>query len=643
MEGTVDPRKDFYTYSVGEWLKTHPVPPDKPVFNAFYELRDWNMERLHMIVDDCNAGKAAPAGSYARMVGDFYGSAMDTKLIDAARFAPIDDLWQSVAGVKTQGDIMRLLPQLHMAGVGALFNVYSDADQKNSATYALYFRQGGLTLPDREYYLSDTFAQVRADYKEHVAKMFILKGIAEPQARNWAETVLGIETEMAKSSRSRTDLRDSEKNYNMMETAQLDSRYATLSLNAYMKDIGVPPTQYAVVGQPEFLDALNGQLSSRSVDDWKVYLYWKTLHSFASKLHREVDDENFDMFGRKLMGQQQPEPRWKRAISTIDSEIGEALGKIYVDGYFDQTASRKANELVGDIIAVMRDRLETLPWMTEDTRRQAVAKLDSLNVKIGHPAAFRDYTGLTVMVDDYVGNIRRAEEFELRRQTARVGQQVDRNEWLMTPQTVNAYYEPTRNEIVFPAGILQPPFFDAKMDTAVNYGGIGAVIGHEITHGFDDQGRLYDASGNLKNWWKPEDEREFKARASTVIREYSEQEALPKMFINGDMTQGENIADMGGLSIAYEALQRRLKKDPQLAQTIDGLTPDQRFFISFAQVWRQSITEQELKRRLTIDEHSPAKYRATIPVINHPEFDRAFPQQTGTDTVPPRGEKVGVW
>lgn len=643
MDKSVNPWQDFYTYAAGEWIKTHPVPPDKSEYGAFNELNDWNLELLHKIADDSVADKSAAPGSFSKMVGDFYASAMDTSRIEALKFAPIDDIWQGVSQVKTADDIAKLIPKLHMQGVDAFFSSGSSTDLKDSTTYAFYLGQGGISLPDRDYYLSSNFAQVRSEFREHVAKMFMLKGIPEQQARQWADTVLSIETDMAKSSRTRDELRDDEKNYNRVDTAQLDGKYGALSLKKYLKDTGVPQTKYVVVGQPEFFDFINEQLGKRSVDDLKVYLYWQTIHAYASALHKDAKDENFDMFGRKLTGQLQQKPRWKQAIGMINGSIGEAIGKLYIDRHFDENSRKKAAELVDDILSVLRDRLQNLSWMSEPTRKQALAKLDKLNVKIGYPDKFRDYTGLDIKSDDFVGNIRRSVEFEVKRQAARVGKPVDRTEWGMTPQTVNAYYSPTENEIVFPAGILQPPFFDAKMDAAVNYGSIGAVIGHEITHGFDDQGRLYDADGNLHSWWTPDDEKQFKDRADGVVKAYGAEEPLPNMFINGNLTLGENIADLGGVSIAYEALQRRLAAEKSAAPSIDGLTQEQRFFISYAQTWRESITDQELKMRIVTDPHSPDKYRAIIPSINHPAFANAFPPATDADMAVQAKPKIGVW
>jgi len=641
MDPAVDPREDFYGYAVGNWVKTHPVPTDKTRWGAFDELYEWNMNLLRKIVQGCAKEEGSPKGSPQQLVGHFYRSGMNRRLREKAGFQPVEELWNAVSSVTSVQDVAERLAELHKSGVAALYKSFSMPDKKNSSVYAFYFYQGGLSLPDREYYLSDSFAQLREQYVTHVTKMFELKGIPEQQAREWAKTVLEIEKELASASRTRTDLRDQEKNYNRFEVGRLDHSFPLLGLRRYLDALGVNNTGYVVMGQPEFFDAVNSKLGSRDVDDWKVYMYWHTLHAYAPFLYRKVEDENFDFFHRKLLGQEKPEPQWKVVVEVIDELVGEALGRLYVERHFPPEAKRRMSLLVDDIQSVFRDRLKTIPWMTEATRQEALKKFDGFRAKIGHPEIFRKYEGLLIEGADYAGNVRRATAFEVNRQAARVGLPVDRGEWHMTPPTVDAYFSPTENEIVFPAGILQPPFFDPGADDAVNYGAIGAVIGHEITHGFDDQGRRYDSKGNLRDWWTPKDAEEFGKRASEVVKLYSAQEALPGVHVNGELTLGENIADFGGVSLAYEALQRRLSQSAE-KRAIDGLTPEQRFFISYAQIWRQNIKEQELRRLLTIDPHSPAKYRATIPAINHPAFDTAFPPRgsAGETAAKPR---ITVW
>lgn len=640
MDQSADPHRDFYRYANGKWIDSHPVPPDKTRWGAFNELYDWNLYLLSKIVKSCSVDGKAPQGSARRLVGDFYASAMNAHLIEKRQFSPIEDLWHAASKVETSQDISRLIPRLHLCGVHVFFRSFSRADKKNSSVYALYVYQGGISLPDREYYISPAFASVREHFRRHIERMFRLKGVPPAQSKSWAQHVLETETALAQNSRSRAELRDQEKNYNRTDLSKIDTLYPRLALCEYMREVGVPPVPYVVVGQPEFFAALDGDLETRPIESVRAYVLWHVLSTFAPYLHSRVYREHFDFFNRKLLGQKRPESRQKRAVRLIDEEIGEALGKLYVERHFTEEASRRMQTLVEDIKAVFRSRLEGIPWMTEATRKKALEKFDRFQAKIGHPASFRDYSGLRIDAEDLIGNIRRAEEYEFRRQMGRVGTPVDRSEWFMTPPTVNAYFSPTENEIVFPAGILQPPFFDAEMDDAVNYGGIGAVIGHEMTHGYDDQGRRYDADGNLRDWWTPEDEREFQSRARKIVELYSAQEPLPGVFVNGELTLGENIADFGGLSLAFEALQRRLAKEPIKRRPVDDLTPEQRFFISYAQIWRQTIRDEEIRRLVTIDPHSPARYRAVLPAINHPAFEKAFPGQKGeggTARVP------GVW
>ena len=641
MDATAGPRHDFYRYSAGNWLDKNPIPPDKTEWGVFYELTEWNMKVLHDIVEKC--AYDIEAETYpASLIGKFYISATNEKLIEKQRFAPIEDLWDMISGAKSTEEMIRLIPKLHLAGIDALFDAYSDVDAKDSSTYALYLQQGGLSLPERDYYLLDSFADKRNEFREHMARMFMLKGVKEDKAHDWANSILELETSIAKASRSSTDLRDVEKNYNRIETDTFEARFPTLSMSGYLYGLGAGEVSYTVMGQPEFFDFLEKMLDGIDPEKLRAYLYWNVLITYGGSLHEEVYNEVFDFFGRKLTGQQQPEPRWRRAIRRIDAQVGEALGKLYVEKQFGGEAHEKALELVKDIIDVFRSKLKIMDWMSEETRNKAVEKLDAMNIKIGYPVKFRDYSRLEIKPDDYVGNIRRSFEFELMRQISEVGKPVDKTEWEMTPPAVNAYYSAERNEIVFPAGILQPPFFDANIDDAINYGSIGAVIGHEITHGFDDEGRHYDSKGNIKDWWTEEDAKRFNEKANGIIEAYGSQEALPGVFINGSLTLGENIADLGGVDIAYAALQRDFSRHPERRKPVDGLTPDQRFFIAYAQTWMSNIREDALRMRLTVDPHSPAKYRATIPAINHPAFDTAFPPNASESKSAPN-KHIGVW
>ena len=425
--------------------------------------------------------------------------------------------------------------------------------------------------------------------------------------------------------------------------ADIDRDYPDLPVSRYLAAMGLDKVPDIIIRQPEFMQALYGLAKERPLDDWKVYLRWHRVNTAAPYLHAAAEDEAFAFYGKVLRGQPEPEPRWQRAAKAIDSGIGEALGQLFVAQYFPSSARARMLELVGNIKAVFHDRLQKLEWMTEATRAKAIAKFDRFTTKIGHPDKFRDYSKVEVRADDYFGNVERAAAFESRRQLARVGQPVDRSEWRMTPETVNAYFNPSQNEIVFPAGILQPPFFDVEMDDAVNYGAIGVVIGHEITHGYDDQGRKYDADGNLNDWWTDADAKDFEGRAQKVVEQYNAYEALPGLHVNGKLTLGENIADLGGCSIAYEALQRALAKDPAKRKKIDGFTPEQRFYLSFSQVWRINCREAEIRRLITVDPHSPGQFRGIGPHVNVQEFYDAFGIKAGAPMWRPPELRAKIW
>jgi len=640
MDMAADPRKDFYRYAVGKWLDTHPLPPDRPRYGAFNELFDWNLSRLKIIAERCAHEAASTKVSTVRMIGDLYRSAMDTKRIEAAGFKPIEDLWQAATRVSSPEEVAEVIVLFRKRGVQAGFNAFSKADDRDSSHYAFYFEQGGLSLPDREYYLADNFARIRKQYIDHVVRMFALKGLTKSQAENWAAGVMRVETTLARASRTRTQLRDRERNYNRKAVVGLKDEYPSLFLGHFLQAIGVPPVSYVIVCQPEFFETLDTLVRRGDSDNWKAYLCWRALHAAAPYLHSTIEGESFDFFQSKLTGQRKQQPRWKRALRVIDTSVGEALGKLYVEENFPGVARRRANVLVDDLREVFRKRLESVPWMSEKTRNLALAKFSRFRVKIGHPQKFRDYSAILIDPHDYAGNVLRSASFEVHRQASRVGRRVDRNEWLMTPPTVNAYFEETVNEIVFPAGIFQPPFFDHTADDAVNYGAIGVVIGHEITHGYDDQGRKYDGDGNLKDWWTKEDERRFNKKANAVVKAYGAQEILPGLHVNGRLTLGENIADLGGVGIAFDALKRRMKNRGGGPRRIDGLTPEQRFFISYAQIWRQNTSEMEARRLATIDPHSPSRVRGELPAKNHPAFDLAFQGRKGENEGLPR---VGVW
>ena len=600
MDRSVDPSVDFYRFAAGNWLKNNPVPADKSRWSGFEELQDRNWKLIREILESSAADESTPRHAPRHEVGDMFASAMNTNRLEKLGFKPIEADLKRIERLKSTKALFELIADFHERGIGSFFNDGVSPDAKDSGVYAFHLSQGGLGLPDRDYYLKDDFTKQREDYRAHITKMFALLGEKATEAVQHAALVLDIETALAKTSRTRVELRDPNANYNKFKVGNFTATNSASAWPSYFDSAGLEKLPDVIVGQPEFFAALDKMVKERPLSDWKIYLRWHLLRSTAPYLHRAAEDENFAFFGTKLRGQLEPEPRWQRAAHVIDGSIGEALGELYVQKYFPSTARARMNELIGNLREVFRDRLTKLDWMSDGTKAKALAKFERFTQKIGHPDKFRDYSKVTLRRDDYLGNVQRAAAFETRREIARVGKPVDKTEWHMTPQTVNAYFNPLQNEIVFPAGILQPPFFDVSADDAVNYGAIGVVIGHEITHGYDDKGRQYDAEGNLNDWWTEKDAKEFDGRAQKVVDQYSSYEALPGLHVNGKLTLGENIADLGGTSIAYEALQRALAKDPSKRRNIDGFTPEQRFFLSLAQLWRTNWREAELRRRITL-------------------------------------------
>jgi putative endopeptidase len=624
MDRSVDPSVDFYHYACGTWLKENPVPEDKSRWSGFDQLQQRNWFLMKEILEAAAPVDSAPPNSPKRKVGDLFASAMDTNRINELGLKPLEGPFARIAALKSADELISLLADLQLGGVSAMFNDGASPDEKNSDVYAFYLMQGGLSLPDRDYYLSTNFTKQREAYVAHVTKMLTLAGETEADAKTHAALVLELETALAKASKSRTDLRDPIANYHKFTTDETDAKYPDLKLKTFLDASGIKDLPEIIVGQPEFFTALNQLAKERSLDDWKVYLRWHVLHGAAPYLSEPVQVENFAFFGTVLSGQPAQEPRWQRSARMVDGTIGEALGQLFVEKYFPPSAKARMAALIDDLKSVLHDRLEKVPWMTAPTRAKAEEKFAAFTQKIGYPDKFRDYSTVEIRRDDYLGNVQRAAIFESKRELARLGKPVDKTEWGMTPQTVNAYFNQTQNEIVFPAGILQPPFFDITMDDAVNYGAIGVVIGHEMTHSFDDQGRKYDAKGNLNDWWTEDDSKAFEVRSQKLVNQYSNYVAMPGLNVNGKLTLGENIADLGGVSIAYEALQRDLARDPSKRKQIDGFTPEQRFYLSFAQLWRTNWREAELRRRITTDPHSPGQFRAIGPESNTQEFYDAF-------------------
>ncbi len=654
MDKSVKPGQDFFSYANGAWLKRTEIPPEYARWGSFNALIEKNNDALHKIAE--KAAAVAPkeenkseveqaASSELQKVGDFYASGMDEKTIDAAGIKPLQDEFKRIDAMKSHDDFVKEIGHLHSIGVGALFFFTSGQDDKNSTMVIAQAFQGGLGLPDRDYYTKDDEGskKIRAGYVAHVTKMFKLLGDSDSVAAKNAKTVMDVETSLAKPARTRVELRDPQKNYNKMSQADLQKLMPDFNWADYFAATDLTTPGDINVGQPDFFKAANDVVSKVSLDDWKTYLRWHLVTAEAPYLPAAFVNENFNFFAKTLTGVKELKPRWKRVVATTDGEVGEALGKLYVAKNFPPEAKKRAIEMIDNLKEALASDIKSLDWMDDATKKEALKKLSAFTVKVGYPDKWRDYSLLKVDRGPYVANVMRGDAFEVDRELKKVGKPVDRSEWGMTPPTVNAYYNPPMNEIVFPAGILQPPFFNPDADDAINYGGIGAVIGHEMTHGFDDQGRQYDAEGNLRDWWTPASAQAFDERAKQVVAQYAAYEPIPGHHINGELTQGENIADIGGLKIAYLALQKALAKNPEMNKKIDGFTPEQRFFLGFAQIWRAKQRDEDTKRRLMLDPHSPGRFRCNGPLSNMPEFAKAFHLPADSPMVRPPDKRVHIW
>ena len=643
FDPTVKPQDDFNRYANGGWMKANPIPPEQTTWGGFTELDERNKANLHLILDRV-AAKTTGATVVEKIVGDFYSSGMDEAAINAAGIKPLEATLARIGQLATPADVQAEIARLHRRMIRVGFVMESEPDPKNSSMVIAGFGQGGLGLPDRDYYFRDDekSKKLREEYVAHIARIFGLAGETPAAAEAAAAAVMKLETALAQGSKKRVELRDPVANYHRMTEAEVQKLTPTFSWHAYFTTIGLATPGDLDIGQPEFFKAFDQQLTATPVADWRSYLRWHVLHTSASYLGTAWVDENFAFYGKALTGQQKQRERWKRVLQRVDASVGEALGQLYAAEYFPAESKARMLKLVGNLQVALRERITHLPWMDEPTRAAALKKLDAFAVKIGYPDKWIDYASAGIARDSYVLNVQRASEFHFRRDLAKVGKPVDRSEWGMSPPTVNAYYNPQYNEIVFPAGILQPPFFDAKADDAVNYGGIGAVIGHEMTHGFDDEGRQFDAVGNLTDWWTPESAARFKERSTAIVKQFDSYVAIDDLHVNGALTTGENIADLGGLKIAYAALQNALKEKPAPAK-IDGFTPAQRFFLSWAAVWRTNQRPETTRLYVQTDPHSPAKFRVMGPLSNLDEFAGAFAIPEGSPMRRAKAERVEIW
>jgi putative endopeptidase len=639
---SVRPQDDLFRHVNGGWLDSASIPEDMAVYGTFHRLRDEAEAQLRAIVDEAAASDAEP-GTPARKVGDLYASFMDAARAEELGAAPIADDLALAASVTDVPSLTQVLGQFAKGGIGGPFGFWVNGDAKQSDRTIIYLTQGGLSLPDESYYREETFAEIRAAFIEHVERMLTLAGVPTPA--DCAERIMALETRLAASHWDRVSNRDANKTYNKTDRAALDSLAPGFDWASWLEALEAPEGAFdsVVVRQPSYFGGFAAALQEVPIGDWVAWLQWRVVRSAASLLSEAFVNENFSFYGRTLTGAPQLRERWKRGVAMVEGTLGEALGQLYVERHFSPTAKARMVELVANLVEAYRRSIGELEWMGEQTRARALEKLDKFTPKIGYPDTWRDYSALEISRDDLIGNARRAEAFELARDFAKLSEPVDRSEWFMSPQTVNAYYNPLLNEIVFPAAILQPPFFDVDADDAANYGAIGAIIGHEIGHGFDDQGSKYDGEGNLNDWWTDDDRTEFDQRTQQLIAQYNvlEPRQTPGHRVNGELTVGENIGDLGGLSIGYTAY--LISLDGQEPPRLDGLTGAQRFFFAWAQGWRTKARDTEVIRRLTVDPHSPDEFRCNAVVRNLDAFHDAFQVQPGDELWLDPGQRVRIW
>jgi putative endopeptidase len=634
----VRPQDDLFRSVNGKWLKEAEIPSDKPMYGAFFELREQSEKRVREIIESA-AKKTGDAE--AKKIADLFASFMDEARADKLGIEPIQPELDAIAEIQDKAALPAELAKLQRAGVSGLFSFYVGPDSKNSSENICFVNQSGIGLPDESYYREEKYASLRTAYVAHIEKMLTLAKRKEP--KETAARIMAMETAIAKGHWDNVRNRDAEKTYNKVSRADLKTLAKGLDLDPWFDAIGAGQIKELIVGQPSFMTDLAKVVDQFSVDDWKNYLAWRVINGRASLLSQPFVDEHFEFFGKTMNGMPENEPRWKRGVGLVERTLGEAVGKIYVEKHFPPAAKERMKTLVANLTEAYRVDILALDWMSPETKTRALKKLGKFTPKIGYPDKWRDYTKLEIRADDLVGNARRAAEFALNYQLDKLGKPVDRSEWFMSPQTVNAYYNPEMNEIVFPAAILQPPFFDLDADDAVNYGGIGGVIGHEIGHGFDDQGSKYDGDGNLLDWWTKEDKQEFEKRTKMLIEQYNaySPEQLPDQRVNGALTIGENIGDLGGLTIAHKAYMISLggKEAPK----IDGLTGPQRLFIGWAQVWRAKYRDAAMSRMLATNPHSPPEFRCNGVVRNLTEFYEAFGVKEGDKLWLPPEKRVRIW
>ena len=636
----VRPQDDLFQFVNGTWYNETEMPADKSRIGSFLELRERNQERLRTLIETA-AAEQADAGTNSQKIGDFYNSYMDVEKLNSLGYTPIAADLQAIAQVETHADVAARFAELAKIGVSGPFGFYVYGDKKNPDYNALYMGQSGLSLPDRDYYLKDDekFVEIRAAYKAYIKDVLAL--VDYEQAEAAADAILELETKIAEAQWSRVQSRDAEATYNPQSPAEIKQLMGSFDFETYANITGINKAEEYVVSQLSYFEAFGDMFDDVDVETWKHYMTLRTVNRFASVLTEEINDRNFDFYGKVLRGTPEQEPRWKRGVDATDNALGEVLGQLYVAEYFPPAAKARMEELVDNLIVAYGESIKDLEWMSDETKQKALEKLSKFTPYVGYPSEWRDYSDLVVTADNLVENVKRSYAFDYQENLSEIGQPVKEEDWGMTPQTVNAYYSPVRNEIVFPAGILQPPFFDMEAEDAVNYGGIGAVIGHELGHGFDDQGSKYDGDGNLNSWWTDADREAFDARGSQLAAQYDGYEVIEDTFINGKLTLGENIGDLAGLTIAYRAYVNSLNGEP--SPVMDGYTGEQRVFLGWAQVWKNKARDEFVRNQVLSDPHSPADYRVNGTVVNIPAFYEAFDVKPGDDLYLPPEERVTIW
>ncbi|GMU57921.1 MAG: peptidase M13 [Candidatus Xenobia bacterium] len=634
LDPKVSPCSDFYQYANGGWLARNPIPADRARWGAFNALLDRNQQILHKILEQAALAKSAP-GSIEQKIGDFYASGMNVEQIDQAGLAPLKPLLDKIDAVKTEQELQTVIAELHMVGVNAYFNFYSQQDYKNSRLVVGAATQDGLGLPDRDYYFRPDDEKLREQYRAHLERMLELTG----QDKKLAGPIYELEKSLAEASYDKVKMRDPDNTYHPTDLAGLQKLTPHFDWKAYFERIGRPDLTSINMEIPEFFQRVDQILTTTPLAEQRAYLKWQLIHDLASTLSQNIELEDYRFSSETLQGTKAQLPRWKRIVAFTDRYLGEALGQKYVEQTFSPTAKARVKKLVENLLAALREDLKTLPWMSPATREAALVKLNSFRYKIGYPDSWTDYSTLAIDRGPFAGNVLRGRNFAVKLDLDKIGKPVDPDFWYMSPPTVNAYYDPSNNEIVFPAGILQPPFFSEKAPDALNYGGIGAVIGHEITHGFDDQGARFDGQGNLKNWWTPEDLAAFQKRSKAVVQEYSGYEVEDKLFINGELVVGEAIADMGGLKLAYKALQRT--QPPQTR--VDGFTPEQLFFLGYARIWAMNMRPEYVRLQVKTDPHPHPRFRVNGPLSNMKEFYEAFKCPAGSPMHREAAKRTEIW